>query len=176
VLVRSRSWFVPCLLGLLVGAGASVGCHRKAEQAALNGDAVRKSLDGLKPQFAELKRRFMDLRERVESIPTNVPGFLDARARFYAAEESRGTTEAKVVWLTNRLDAALSSGNRDELQQISAEIVRSQEDIGKLDVLHTKMLHEMMAYQRMARQEEQAAAAEPPPAPPAKTKRSKSKP
>ena len=62
--------------------------------------------EGLSKQFAELKTRFMDLRERVESIPpADPPGFNDARARFYAAEEARGTTEAKVAWLTGRLDA-----------------------------------------------------------------------
>jgi hypothetical protein len=116
----------------------------------------------------------MDLRERVESIPpADPPGFNDARARFYAAEEARGTTEAKVAWLTGRLDAALSTGNRDELQQISNEIAQSQVDIGKISELHVKLLHQIMSLQRLAREEGEAAPSLPSPSPaPAKTKRS----
>src|SRR3954463_5338635 len=115
-------------------------CQRRSNQGA----GVKQSLEALKPQFADLKKRFMDLRERVESIPADVPGFGEARARFYAVEEARGTTDAKMQWLTSRLDAASSSGNPDELQDISKEIAKTQDDIRKIDVIHTKILHEMM--------------------------------
>ena len=164
---------VPLLLAVIVGAGSQAGCHKQAPDK-VNGDSVKQSLEGLSKQFAELKTRFMDLRERVESIsPADPPGFNDARARFYAAEEARGTTEAKVAWLTGRLDAALSSGNRDELQQISNEIAQSQVDIGKISELHVKLLHQIMSLERAARDEAAAAAAVPSPTPaPAKTKRS----
>ena len=166
-------------MGLLVGGGSLVGCHKKSNQAEAS--AVKQSLDALKPQFAELKKRFMDLRERVESIPPDFPDFQETRARFYEAEEARGVTDGKVSWLQSRFDAASSSGNRDELQDISKEIAKTQGDIRKIDELHTKMLHEMMRFQRMARQEEAAGAAAPSPTPPptpprAKTKRSKSNP
>jgi hypothetical protein len=160
-------------LAIVVGAGSLAGCHKPGPEK-VNGDSVKQSLEGLRKQFAELKTRFMDLRGRVESIPpADPPGFNDARARFYAAEEARGTTEAKVLWLTGRLDAALSTGNRGELQQISDEIAQSQVDIGKINEVHVKLLHQIMSLQRLARDEGAAAAAVPSPAPtPAKTKRS----
>ena len=163
---------VPLLMAVIVGAGSG-GCHKQAPDK-VNGDSVKQSLEGLSKQFAELKTRFMDLRERVESIPpADPPGFNDARARFYAAEEARGTTEAKVAWLTGRLDAAVSTGNRDELQQISNEIAQSQVDIGKISELHVKLLHQIMSLERAARDEAAAAPAVPSPPPaPAKTKRS----
>lgn len=168
---------VPLLLAVFVGAGSVAGCHKTAPEK-VNADAVKQSLDGLAKQFAELKTRFMDLRERVESIkPPEPPGFNDARARFYAAEEARGTTDAKVSWLTGRLDAAVSTGNREELEQISKEIAQTQADIGKIDQLHVKLLHQIMSFERMARAEAEAPPAPPSPTPAAaKTKRSKSKP
>jgi hypothetical protein len=164
---------VPLLLAVVVGAGSQAGCHKQAPEK-VNGDSVKQSLEGLRKQFAELKTRFMDLRERVESIPpADPPGFNDARARFYAAEEARGTTEAKVAWLTGRLDAALSTGNRDELQQISNEIAQSQVDIGKISELHVKLLHQIMSLQRLAREEGEAAPSLPSPTPtPTKSRRS----
>jgi hypothetical protein len=166
----------PLFLAVILGGGLVSGCHKQAPET-VNGDAVKQSLDGLRKQFAELKTRFMDLRERVESIPpSDPPGFNDARARFYAAEEARGTTDAKVAWLTGRLDAALSTGNRDELQQISNEIAQTQVDIGKINEVHVTLLHQIMALQRLARDEGEAPAVAPPPTPvPAKTKRPSAK-
>ena len=125
----------------------------------------------------------MDLRERVEAIPQDVPGFQEARARFYAAEEGRGVSEARVTVMQSQLDAAVSSGKRDELEQISNEIPAAQESIRKIDEMHTRMLHQMMAFERMAEQRKHdlaqaaaEAAAAPPPASATKPKRSKSKP
>jgi len=167
-------------LGLLVLAGAGIGCHKKSDQGGqggLNADSVKQSLAALKPQFAELKKRYMDLRERVAALPHDLPGFDEARARFYSADEARGVTEAKLVWLSSQLDAAVASKNREELQQVSQEIARTPDDIRKIDELHTKMLHEMMSFERMARQAQAAADAPPSPTPAApKPKRSKSKP
>jgi hypothetical protein len=166
------------LIGLVTATGAPVGCH-KSKKSAPGGEAVKQSLDRLKSQLAELKTRFMDLRTRVEEVPPNLPGFGEARARFYAAEEARGITDGKAAWLSGRLDAAIASGNGEELQQISTEIASSNQDIHKIEELHVKLLHEIMSFQRMARDQEQAekeAAAAPSPKPePAKTKRSKAK-
>jgi len=169
-------WTVLFLTGLLAGAGALSGCRKS--KTGPSGDAVKQSLDRLKSQLAELKTRFMDLLTMVESVPPNLPGFGEARARFYAAEEARGVTDGKAAWLSGRLDAALASGNAEELQQISTEIATSNQDIHKIEELHVKLLHEIMSFQRVARQEgaekEAAAAASPKPEP-AKTKRSKAK-
>lgn len=173
--VGARLRTVLFLIGLLAAAGAPAGCHKK--QAGPSGEAVKQSLEKLKNQLAGLKTRFMDLRTRVESIPPDLPGFGETRARFYAAEEGRGTTDGKAAWLSGRLDAALASGNGEELQQISNDIAGSYQDIRKIDELYVKLLHEIMSFQRMARDQEQAekeAAAAPSPKPqPAKSKRAK---
>jgi cell division protein FtsB len=163
----------------LAAAASTASCHKN--DSAVKVDALKQSLAGLSSQFAELKKRYMDLRERVETIPADLPGFQDARVRFYAAEEGRGVSEAKVMVLQSQLDAAVSSGNKAELEQIAKEIPATQDNIRKIDEMHTKLLHQMMAFERMAelRKRDMAAAEPPAPPPPAiapKSKRSKSKP
>jgi uncharacterized coiled-coil protein SlyX len=162
---------LPLLLAVAVGSGSLAGCH-KSSSDKVQAESVRQSLEGLRKQFAELKTRFMDLRTRVESIkPPEPPGFNDARARFYAAEEARGTTEAKVSWLASRLDTASSTGNRAELDEISKEIAQSQADIAKIEQLHVKLLHQIMSFERMARAEAENTVPPAPPPPPAGAKK-----
>jgi hypothetical protein len=142
-----------CVTGLLIGAGVPAGCHKKAsDHAQLDGQAAKQSLANLRSQFGELRKRFGDLGRRAASMSPDVPGFPEARARFYAAEEARGVAEARLDWLSSRLDAALSAGKRDELQEVSKEIAASSDDVRRIDEFHTKMLHEMMAFQRVARE------------------------
>jgi chromosome segregation ATPase len=164
---------------LFVGAAMFAACQKKASGPGV--EEVQKSLEGLKSQFAELRKRYMDLRERVEAIPQDLPGFQEARARFYAAEEGRGVTEAKVTVLQSQLDAAVSSGKKEELAQISSEVPSTQESIRKIDQMHTRLLHEIMSFERMNEQRKHdlaqaAAEAATAPPPPTKSKRSKAKP
>ena len=64
---------------------------------------------------------------------------------------------------------------RDELQQISNEIAQTQVDIGKINELYTQLLHQIMALQRLAREDGEAAPTAPAPTPAAaKTKHSSS--
>jgi hypothetical protein len=174
--VQSFPRIFPLLLCLFAGAAPQAGC-RKSGQA--EGEAIKKTLASYQPQFAELKRRYMDLRERVDSIPMDTPEFPEARAHFYAAEEARGITEARIASLSERVNAAMSAGNREELQEISKEVAAVPVDIQKVDELHTKMLHQMMRFERNAqtlKEASAAAAANPPPPPAAKTKRTKANP
>jgi len=154
MIVIARWLSVPGVAGLFVGTGLSPACQKHAvDNARLDGQSVEQSLAALRPQFAELKNRFKDIRRRVESMPPDVPGFAEARVGFYAAEEARGVAEARIELLSNRLDAAVSSGNRDHLQEVAKEIASSSDDIRKIDGLHTKLLHEMMAFERIARKQ-----------------------
>jgi hypothetical protein len=177
VFTTSRTRLILSLsIGLLVAGGSMAGCRKSGVDKA-QADAVKQSLDGLKKQFAELQTKFMALRKQVDAIPPDLPGFQEFRAKFYAAEEGRGVTDGKTMWLSSRLDEAVSVGNRAELEQISKDITQTYDDIRRIDELHVKMMHQAMAFERMARQEGAAAAAPPSPTPPiAKAKRSKSKP
>jgi cell division protein FtsB len=175
--VGNRFRTVALLTGLLVGCGALVGCRRhSADAPAPSADSLKQSLAGLRKQLDTLTANFASLRQRVEAIPPDLDDFPEARARFFAAEEGRGVTDTGAVVLASRLDEAARSGNREELLQISADITRTSESVRKLDELYLKMMHQMMAFERMAEQKKQATAEAKPATPSTKTKRSKSKP
>jgi hypothetical protein len=165
---------------VLAGPASLAGCHRsaadKAAEAAPSADAVKQSLAGLKGQLGDLEAKFTALREQVEAVPQDLPGFRELRAKFYGIEEGRGVMDAKLSLLAGRLESA-SAEKRAELQQIAKEITDTYNDIRQIEQLHVALLHQVMAYERLAAREKQAAAeATPAPAPtPAKNPRSKSK-
>jgi hypothetical protein len=161
-------------LGLTAGSSL-VGCHKiaadKTEQAAPNPDSVKQSLAALKKQSNDLQQNFSNLSKDVEAIPADMPAFPRLRSHFFEVEEARGVTDAKVTILGSQLDAALRSGKPEELQQVSNGIDKTSNDLQKIGALYMKLLHEVMAFQRLADDRKQALAA----AASAKTKQPKSK-
>jgi hypothetical protein len=144
----------------LVGADSLVGCHKtapdQAGETAPSRDSVKQSLDGLKSQLGELEARFSAMRKQIEAVPPDLPGFREVRAKFYAIEEGRGITDAKVTLLSSRLDSAWASGKRDELRQVAKEITETYDEIRQIDQLHVAALHQVLAFQRLALREKEA--------------------
>jgi hypothetical protein len=170
---------VALALGLVSGGGSLSGCHRpaadKTEQAGPNADSVKQSFATLKKEFADLQQSFSDLSKDLEAIPPDLKGYPQLRASFYQAEEARGVTDAKVSLLSGRLDAALSSGNRQELQQVSDDIAKASQDCRQLGEIYLKLLHQVMAFQRAGDRRKDALAASNAAPPLAKTEKPKSK-
>lgn len=165
---RGRLRLVTLLLGLVAGGAAPAGCHKNAPEPAAQGgpnaDAVKQSFAFVRKQFNDLQQRSADLSRQIEAIPADLPGYPQLRASFYAFEEARGVTDAKVTLLSDRLDAALKSGNGQELQQVSTDIARAGEDARQIDQQYLKLLHGAMAFERVddKRKEAVAASAQPP--------------
>ena len=140
-----------------------VGCHRTAgnqtEQAASNAEPVKQSYADLKKQFADMQQSFSDLGKDLEAIPADLPGYARLRTSFYQAEEARGVTDAKVTMLSSRLESALKSGSPAELQQVSNDIAATSNDGRRLGEVYLKLLHEVLAFQRVADQRKEALAA-----------------
>jgi hypothetical protein len=171
----SRLLMIALSLGLASGGSSLIGCRKiatdKTEQAAPDPDLVKQSFATLKKQSNDLQQNFSNLSKDVAAIPADMPAFPQLRSHFYEVEEARGVTDAKVTILSRHLDAALRSGKPEELQQVSKDIDRTSNDIQKIGALYMKLLHEVMAFQRVADDRKQALAA----AAAAKTKQSKSK-
>jgi hypothetical protein len=167
------------LVGLVAGGGSLAGCHRtaadKAGAAAPSPDAVKQSFAVLKKQFSDLQQSFSNLRKDVEEIPPSLAGFPQLRAHFYAVDEVRGVVSAKVGILSGRLESALRSGKGEELQQVSSDIDKASNDCRQIGALYLKLLHEVMAFQRVADQRKEALAASSGEPPSAKAKASKTK-
>jgi hypothetical protein len=149
------------MVTLLVGLAAA-GCHRAADnagQAAPNPEVVKQSFALLEKQFSDLQQSFSNLSKDVEAIPANLPGYPQLRGHFYAVEEARGVTDAKVNMLSGRLESALRSGKSEELRQVSNGIDKASDDCRQIGALYLKLLHEVMAFQRVADQQNRALAA-----------------
>jgi hypothetical protein len=176
--LRSLTFWV----GLAAGGAPLSGCHRtggdnagpNAGQAAAAA-AVKQSYADMTKQFNDLQQRFADLGKQVEAIPADLPGYPQLRASFYGAEEARGVTDAKVTLLAGHVDAASASGKPDQLQQVSTEIAKAQDDARQIDQLYLKLLHQALAFQRAADQRTEALAAAAAPPPPHKAKRLRSR-
>ena len=171
--------FVTLSLGLVGGGSSLVGCHRaavdKTEQAAPNPDVVKQSFATLRKQFSDLQQSFSNLSKDVEAIPADIPGYPQLRTHFYAVEEVRGVTDAKVSIISGHLESALRSGKGDELQRVSNEIDKASNDCRQIGQLYIKLLHEVMAFQRAADGRKQPLAASGAAPVSAKTKPPKSK-
>ncbi len=140
----------------LVAGASLVGCHKTATdgkpagqgRAAPNPESVKQSFANLRGQFDGLQARSADLAKQIEAVPADLPGYPQLRANFYAFEEARGVTDAKVTLLRGRLDAALKSGRPEELQQVSDELGRVSLDASRIDQQYIKLLHGAMAFER----------------------------
>jgi hypothetical protein len=80
-----------------------------------------------------------------------------------------------VTLLAGHVDAASASGKPDQLQQVSTEIAKAQDDARQIDQLYLKLLHQALAFQRAADQRTEALAAAAAPPPPHKAKRLRSR-
>ncbi len=199
---RDRLRFVTLSLALAAGGGSLAGCHKPAaeqaaqpsqpEQAAqpapppkepevvmpdppATPEGLKKAYADLTKQYADMQQSFADLSKDVEAIPTDLQGFPQLRANFYAVEESRGVAAARVTMLGSRLDAALRSGKKEDLQQVATGIGKASNDGRKLGEMYIKLLHGTMAYQRVVDHHKEAVAASSAPATPAKGKHPKPK-
>jgi hypothetical protein len=176
---RSGLRMVTLVLALGAGSGSLVGCHKNAAESSAqpgpNVEAVKQSFATVRKNFDGLQQRSADLAKAVEALPPDIPHYPQLRAEFYAFEEARGVTDAKVTLISGHLDSALKSGKADELQQVSNEIDKAGEDSRNIDQMYLKILHEEMAFERAAeRKKDAVAATSTAPAPAAKTKPSKS--
>jgi hypothetical protein len=177
--MRASRLIVMFPLGLIAGGAPLVGCHRsptdKAEQAGPSSDSVKQSFDALKKQSDDLEQSFSSLTKDVEAIPADLRGYPQLRARFYETEEARGVTNARVTMLSSRLESAMRSGKRDELQQLSSDIARTSGDVRQIGELYIKLLHQVLAFRRVADERKEAVAASSAAPSSAKTRRPKPK-
>jgi hypothetical protein len=161
--MRPSRLIVTLSLGLIAGGAPLVGCHKrpadKGEQAGPSSDSVKQAFEALKKQSDDLEQSFSRLTKDVEAIPADLRGYPQLRTRFYEAEEARGVTNAKVTMLAGRLESALRSGKRDELQQLWNEIAKSSGDVRQIGEIYIKLLHQVLAFQRVADERKEALAA-----------------
>lgn len=146
--LTSRLGTAAFLLSSLPGPGLLVGCRNHAP------DGVRQSLDGLKPELGAMDAKFTALHRQFDALPANLPGFGEVRARFYATDEGMGIMGPRIDWLSNRLDSAMKSGDREELQKVSTDVAETYAQMREIDRIATELTHQVSPFERMARLQE----------------------
>ena len=154
MVVRSRLQSVVCVMGLLAATGSLEGCRKekpqeKQAEVAVDSDAVKKSLEGLKPALAALNAKFTNLHKQVDVIPANMPGFADTRAKFFQTDEALGVMGPKLEWLSGRFDSAVKTKNREELAKVSKDIDKTYAEFAEMDGIALQVLHEVLPFERI---------------------------
>jgi outer membrane protein OmpA-like peptidoglycan-associated protein len=167
VFVTSRSW------ARLVGSGVLASClyvaagcqcgrqsntkpQASASVAAVSSvpaphvAAVKQTLAGLKTRMRELRSTFVRVRTRLDAIPPGLDRFAALVQKLDSAEKVLGVTDAKVQWLSGRLDAALGSSKAEELASVASDINGASEEVKALEVLGQDLSHELVPYERTA--------------------------
>ena len=155
------------LQGLLMFATASllVACHKEKpkpapavlvkkspEELKKLADSARESLEGLKPSLSALNDKFKALHAQFDPLPPDLPDFEATRGKFNSADEGLGRVNAKIPWLSSKLQAAIKAEDSAELEEISKSIANSYGDIPQINQVAMELLHEVRPFIKLAEQ------------------------
>jgi hypothetical protein len=139
------------VLLLSFAAATPVACHKdpphKAKVVVVkslaelerDAHAARQALAGLTPLVEALNGKVVALRQQFDPLPPGLPGFGETRARFYATAEGIGRMNAKLPWLSSRIDAALNAKDSAELGEISKDIAHSYDEVKMVERIATEL-------------------------------------
>jgi outer membrane protein OmpA-like peptidoglycan-associated protein/uncharacterized coiled-coil protein SlyX len=79
---------------------------------------ARQSLEELKSLVADSQKALAGVQARLKALPEDMPDLGSIRSKVLAVEEVLGVDAARVKWLSGKLDAALASGNLEQLKEV----------------------------------------------------------
>lgn len=147
---------------VLLGCATSLSCHKgrseKTNKPALSNpaelqrsaDAAKQALAGIEPKLSELRAKFAALHREFDPLPPGLPGFGETRGRFYATAIGFGTLSAKLPWLSGRIDSALKSGNRAELEAIAQDTAHLRDEIAQVGRIAGELSHQVQPFKKLA--------------------------
>jgi hypothetical protein len=147
---------------VLLGCATSLSCHKgrseKTSKPAVSSpaelqrsaDAAKQALATTEPRLSELRAKFAALHREFDPLPPGLPGFGETRGRFYATAIGFGTLSAKLPWLSGRIDSALKSGKRAELEEIAKDIAHMREEMAQVDRIAGELSHQVQPFKKLA--------------------------
>jgi outer membrane protein OmpA-like peptidoglycan-associated protein len=133
-------------------AAMSVPACKKKGGDSQKVERSRQSLVQIKTQVVEAQKATAALRARFTALPEDLPGLETVRSKLFAVEEVMGVENGRVQWLSRELDAAVASGNEEQIQKVSAtisEVLEGSKTFGKPVV---DLLHELLPFEHTAAQ------------------------
>lgn len=153
---------------MIVAAGASlIACHKDApkkepekpapvvikkspEEIKKLSATATESLESLKPLLTGLSDKYKSLHPLFDPLPPDLPDFEPTREKFNSADEGVGRMNAKVAYLTARIDAATKAGDGAELEEIPKSIDNTRNDVSEALKVYMELIHEVMPFTRAA--------------------------
>jgi hypothetical protein len=159
VLTGYRSGLVPLLTLALAATGLSA-CNRSKPQEKSTTAAVKKSpaelkqladtakegLNGLEGPLTSLQERITELHKEFDPLPPGLIGFGETRSEFYSLSEGVGTLQAKVRWLSGRLDSATKAGDATELEQLTKDIGKTYDEVAEAARMSIALVHKVQPF------------------------------
>ena len=160
--VVSRSNVV--ILSLLVTSGAmSIQACAKRKVGSPQADpryvAASQSLQRLKADAQKLQAETAAIHKRLDALTDDLPGLAAFRSNLFATEEVLGGVGGTSEWLSKELEAAFASGDRQQIDKVTATIASSADDMKKFDKSVVALSHDLIPFERSVAQFRAVAAA-----------------
>ena len=163
---RADRRLVPLAL-LFMSVSPWLGCHKEPTpqankttrvkvtnpaELARKAESAKQSLATLKPRLGALDSQFEELHRKYDTLPPALPGYGETRGKFYATAEGLGTMNAKLVWLSGRIDSALAAGDGAALEEASRDIAGTYGEVQQVERIALELNREMPPFLQMAEQ------------------------
>ena len=155
------------ILSLLVTSGAmSIPACAKKKVGSPQGDpqhvAASQSLQRVKADAQKLQAETAAIRKRLERLDTtadDLPGLASFRSNLFATEEVLGGVGGTIEWLSRELEAAFASGDRQQVEKVTATIASSADEMKKFEKSVVGLSHDLIPFERSVAQFRALAAA-----------------
>jgi hypothetical protein len=144
----SLSRFVLLSSSVALLAMSVSGCRNRKEEARQRAELTT-ALDQFKAQIDDLQKQASALRVRYDKLPEDLPGLGAVRDNLHALEEVLGVEDGRAKWLSGKLDKALASGKKEEIEAVRNAIPRGNGEILQLILTVT---HQLSPFERLAAQ------------------------
>jgi hypothetical protein len=155
-------WRLVSMLTLTLAASPLVGCRKdkpqdKSASASVKkspaelkklADSAKKSLEGLNTPVAELRTRVAELHKEFDPLPPGLPGFGETRSEFYTTAEGVGMMSQKLLWLSQRLDAAVKASDATELEAVAKDIDKTYQEVKTADQISIALIHKVQPFKK----------------------------
>src|SRR6478609_1706619 len=129
---------------------APVVVKKSPEEIKRLADTATQSLGELKPTLEALSEKYKSLHTTFDPLPPDLTDFGPTRDKFNGADEGVGRMNAKVPYLTGRIDAAVKAGDGAELEEINQSIANTTGDVDEAVKVYMELVHEVMPFAHAA--------------------------
>lgn len=121
--------------------------------------AASQSLERFKADAQKLQAETGAIRQRLDALTDDLPGLAGFRSNLFATEEVLGGVSGTSEWLSRELEAAFASGDRRQVDKVTATIASSADEMKKFEASVVTLSHDLIPFERSVAQFRALAAA-----------------